>query len=731
LSPRPLSLPFGQLEAGTSAHLGATWDGGGVNFALFSAHATAVELCVYEPDAIHEIVRLPLAECTDHVWHGYLPGARPGLLYGYRVHGPYDPELGHRFNPHKLLLDPYAKGYAGSFRWTDAHCGYRVGPPRGGRGDLSFDRRDNAWALPKCRVVDAATDWGDDRRPSTSLADTVILEAHAKGFTMLDPAIPEALRGTYAGLAHPAAVAKLQRLGITALELLPVHELVDERALVNSGLVNYWGYNTIGFFAPATRYAGPASTGRSDPLVEFRAMVRALHAAGIEVILDVVYNHTAEGDEFGPTLSFRGIDNCSYYRLKHDARRWYDDVTGCGNTLNVAHPRVQQLVLDSLRWWVTAMHVDGFRFDLATALAREGGGFDPGCAFLDALRQDPVLRTVKLIAEPWDVATWETGRFPAGIAEWNDRFRDAVRSFWLTGAASAGDLARRLTASSDLFRHDGRMPQASINFVTAHDGFTAADVVSYLHKHNEANGQTNADGTNDNRSVNCGVEGPTDDRAILARRKRLVRALLATLLVAQGTPMLTAGDAEGRTQNGNNNAYCQDNATSWLDWETADAGLQAFVARLIALRRAHPALRRRRWFDGVPTPAGDRDLMWLFSDGSEMTPARWEDATVRAFGCLFGRYEPNEAAVLVLVNGGNVDVPFVLPAGYGAWRVAIDTARPGAAIDMTWPSTAARTAQPEPAVGQRRSDPADGSVVPPVVVPEHALLVLIAEGASA
>jgi glycogen operon protein len=682
LSPRnAATLPVGALEAGEALHLGATWDGGGVNFALFSAHAQQVELCLYDADTVHEVARVPLAACTVQVGHGYLPGARPGLLYGYRVHGPYDPEQGHRFNPNKLLLDPYARAYAGAFRWTDAHCGYRVGPSRTARGDLSFDRRDNAWALPKCRVVEAAVSWGDDRRPRTAWAETVILEAHVKGFTMLDPDIPEPLRGTYAGLAHPAAIAKLQRLGVTAVELLPLHEFVDERGLVTQGLVNYWGYNSLGFFAPASRYAGVPDT-HPEPATEFRVLVRALHRAGIEVILDVVYNHTAEGDEFGPTLSFRGIDNASYYRLKAEGRRWYDDVTGCGNTLNVAHPRVQQLVLDSLRWWVTDMHVDGFRFDLMTALAREGGGFDPGSAFLDALRQDPILRTVKLIAEPWDVATWETGRFPTGFAEWNDRFRDAARGFWLTGSVTAGELARRLTASSDLFRHDGRMPQASVNFVTAHDGFTVADVVSYAGKHNAANGQDNRDGTDDNRSINCGVEGPTTDAAILALRHRLQRTLLATLLLAQGTPMLTAGDAEGRTQGGNNNAYCQDNAISWVDWSQTDAALQDFVARLVALRRAQPGLRRKRWFEGVPTPFGERDLTWLWIDGTEMTPARWDDASSRTFGCQFGRLAADESAVLLLVNGSEVDTPFALPSLAGAaWQLALDTADPVAGAE--------------------------------------------------
>jgi glycogen operon protein len=500
--------------------------------------------------------------------------------------------------------------------------------------------------------------------PRTPWTDTVILEAHVKGFTVMNPGVPEALRGTYAGFAHPASIARMRQLGITAVELLPIHEFIDERMLVQNDLVNYWGYNSIGFFAPATRYAGRIAENR-DPLVEFRAMVRALHRAGIEVILDVVYNHTAESDEFGPTLSFRGIDNASYYRLKSGNPRWYDDVTGVGNTLNAAHSRVLQMVLDSLRWWVTSMHVDGFRFDLATALARDGVSFDPGCAFLDALRQDPVLREVKLIVGAMGCDDLGNGRFPAGLAEWNDRFRDAARGFWLTGSTGAGELARRLAASSDLFRHDGRMPQASVNFVTAHDGFTLADLVSYTHKHNAANAQENRDGTDDNRSINCGIEGPTADPQVLALRLRLQRALLATLLIAQGTPMLTAGDAEGRTQGGNNNAYCQDNPLSWIDWDGRNEELQRFAARMIELRRMHPALRRSHWFDGSLTAIGDRDLAWLWRDGTEMTPARWEDADSRCFGFQFGRLDAAEATLLVLVNRGDIGVDFTLPVAPG------------------------------------------------------------------
>ncbi|OFZ99934.1 MAG: glycogen debranching enzyme GlgX [Betaproteobacteria bacterium RIFCSPLOWO2_02_FULL_62_17] len=656
-----------RMEPGRPYPLGATWDGAGVNFALFSAHAKRVELCLFENGATREIARLPLPECTDQVWHGYLPEARPGLSYGYRVHGLYDPERGHRFNPNKLLLDPYARAFAGTFKWTDAHCGYRIGNPA---GDLSFDERDNAWAMPRCRIVDTAYSWGDERAPRIPWADSVICEAHVKGYTMLNPEVPAALRGTYAGLAHPASIAHLKRLGVTALELLPVHEFVDERTLSHSGLSNYWGYNTVGFFAPAARYAGGM-----DPIAEFRAMVRRLHAADIEVILDVVYNHTGETNELGPTLCFRGIDNASYYRLRDGDRRRYDDITGCGNTLNTAHPRVLQMVMDSLRWWVGDMHVDGFRFDLATALAREHGGFDPGSAFLDALRQDPVLSPVKLIAEPWDLASCETGRFPPGLAEWNDRYRDAARGFWLGGGTSCGELARRIAASSDLFRHDGRVPQASINFITAHDGFTLADLVTYEKKHNEANGQSNRDGTDDNRSSNCGVEGPTTDAAVLAQRARLQRALLATLLLSQGVPMLTAGDEQGRTQQGNNNAYCQDNALAWIDWEGADSALRALTRQLIKLRQAHPALRRSFWFDGSPTATGDREIAWLSREGTGITKEQWEDASNRCFGFQLGRIATAETALLVLINGGNRDAEFKLPPSPGeAWILLLDTA---------------------------------------------------------
>ena len=662
-----------RVLAGRAHPLGATWDGAGVNFALFSEHAEAVDLCLFDADAAREVARIRLSERSDGVWHVYLPDARPGQAYGYRVHGPYDAPRGQRFNPHKLLLDPYARAYAGQFRWTDAHCGFRLGHAR---GDLSFDRRDNAWAMPRARVVDQAFDWGECRRPHTPWRDSVICEAHVKGYSMMNPDVPTHLRGTYAGFAHPASIARLVASGATAVELLPLHEFIDERMLVQNEQVNYWGYNSIGFFTAAARYAG----GR-DPAIEFRAMVRALHAAGLEVILDVVYNHTAEGDELGPTLSWRGIDNRSYYRLAEGDARRGSDLSGCGNTLNLNHPRVLQMVMDSLRFWVDEMHVDGFRFDLATALARGPAGFDARAAFLQALRQDPCLARVKLIVEPWDVATWETGRFPAGFAEWNDRYRDAVRGFWLTASVTCGELARRIAASSDLFRHNGRLPQASINFITAHDGFSLADLVAYEHKHNEANGQDNRDGNNDNRSINCGIEGPGQDPQINARRQRLMRALLATLFVSQGVPMLPAGDDQGRTQDGNNNAYCQDNPLTWIDWDGAERDLRSYCANLARLRRAHPALRRQVWFDGSPTAMGEPDVAWLARTGQPMSAADWDDQGNRCFGFQPGRIDSSESAILVLLNGGLQEVEFRLPPAPGApWQLALDSSQAAAGI---------------------------------------------------
>jgi glycogen operon protein len=658
-----------RLEPGRPWPLGASWDGGGINFALFSAHAERVELCMFDAQSTTEVARIALPVCTDQIWHGYLPGAGPGFVYGYRVHGRYDPVHGHRFNPHKLVIDPYARAFAGRFQWDAVHYDYRNGAEHAEPASGDYD---NAFAMMKCRVVDPAYSWGDDRPPRTPWADTVIYEVHVKGFTMAHPEVPESLRGTYAGFAHPAAIEHLQQLGITAVELLPVQEFIDEHALMRNGLVNYWGYNSLGYFAPAARYAG----GR-DPIIEFRTMVKALHAAGIEIILDVVYGHTCEGDKSGPTLAFRGIDNASYYWLNEQAKFNYVDVTGCGNTLNLSHPRVMQMVMDSLRYWVTEMHVDGFRFDLATALAREGGRFDAGASFLNALRQDPVLSQAKLIVEPWDTASYETGRFPAGFSEWNDKFRDAARGFWLTKDMHCSELAKRLTASSDLFRHDGRTPQASINFVTAHDGFTLSDLVSYGRKHNEANGQSNHDGMDHNRSINCGVEGGSADDAVLSARRRLQRALLATMFFSQGVPMLLAGDEQGRSQHGNNNAYCQDSPLSWLDWTGADVGLRNFTRRLIDLRRRHPGLHRTCWFDGSPTAVGEHDITWLSRYGTEMMPEHWEEWANNCLGFQLGRAHPAETVLLVLINGDQTEIPFILPAPPGsAWTMLIDTANP-------------------------------------------------------
>ncbi len=667
--------------------LGATWDGTGVNFALFSAHAEKVELCLFDPRGRRELERLPLPEYTDQVWHGYLPNARPGQVYGYRVSGPYDPARGHRFNPHKLLLDPYARALVGKLRWSDTLFGYRIGRPR---QDLGFDRRDSAPMMPKARVVEPAFTWGADRPPHRPWAETIVYELHVKGYTMTHPRVPKAMRGTFAGLASGPVLEHLAKLGVTAVELLPIQAFVDDRHLVENNLANFWGYNSIGYFAPDPRYL---ATGDVN---EVRTMVRRLHECGIEVILDVVYNHTAEGNHFGPTLSFRGIDNASYYRLMPNNLRSYIDDTGCGNTLNLSHPRVLQLVLDSLRYWVREMHIDGFRFDLATVLAREPHGYDPGSGFLDAVRQDPELARVKLIAEPWDIGPggYQLGNFPPGWAEWNDRFRDTVRRAWRGDPGTLPDLATRLAGSSDLFDHQGRRPWAAVNFVTCHDGVTLADLVSYQGKHNQANLEGNRDGPHDSLGCNHGVEGPSDDPAILELRRRQVRNLLATLLLAQGTPMLLAGDELGRTQCGNDNAYCQDNETSWLDWPAAaDADRQAliaFVARLVAVRRAHPVLRRARFLHGRDqAPDGGPDIAWLTAAGTPMTAGDWQDPATRCVGLrLDGRAGDHraedgtslaDAVVLIWFNIGDVEVPVMLPRAAGddgPWRPVLDTARP-------------------------------------------------------
>ena len=661
--------------------LGAVWDGEGVNFAIFSEHAEKVDLCLFDKSGRRELHCVSLSEQTDQVWHCYLPEARPGLLYGYRVHGPYDPANGLRFNHHKLLLDPYAKQIHGELKWSDSHFGYRVGHKQ---EDLSFDRRDSAPGMLKSVVVDPSFTWGTDRPPRIPWHQSVIYEMHVKGFTIRHPEVPPALRGTYAGLATAPVIDHLTRLGITAVELMPVHCFIDDRQLVARGLRNYWGYNTIGFFAPEPRYSATGT------LNEFKTMVKSLHSAGIEVILDVVYNHTAEGNQLGPTLSFRGIDNAVYYRPLPDNPRYYRDYTGTGNTLNMRHPRVLQLIMDSLRYWVLEMHVDGFRFDLAATLARELHEVDRLGAFLDIIHQDPVLSQVKLIAEPWDLGEggYQVGKFPVGWAEWNDRYRDVVRAYWKGDGGQIGELAYRITGSSDLYARSGRRPYASINFVTAHDGFTLQDLVSYDQKHNEANGEQNRDGADNNLSWNCGVEGPTDDPAVKVLRNQQKRNLMATLLLSQGVPMLLAGDPIGHSQQGNNNAYCQDNEISWMNWNegAAEQGLLTFVRRVIALRKNHPVFRRRNFFQGRAIKgAGVKDILWLMPDGREMTDEEWAQESARTVGVFLsgeGLGEQDERAhsitddnFLLLMNAHHEQVPFFLPtvaSGMG-WMTLIDT----------------------------------------------------------
>jgi len=672
---------------GQSYPRGATWDGEGVNFALFSQHAEKVELCLFDDTGRHERQRIEVRERTDHVWHCYLPEARPGQAYGYRVHGPYKPEEGHRFNPHKLLLDPYARDIVGALRWSDALYGYTIGHRR---EDLSFDRRDSAALMPKGRVLESAFTWGDDHRPRIPWKDMVIYELHVRGFTMRHPDVPAALRGTYAGLGCAPVVDYLRRLGVTTVELLPVHAYANDRHLAERRLQNYWGYNTLGFFAPEPRYSA------SRKVKEFKTMVKTLHSAGIEVILDVVYNHSCEGNQLGPTLSLRGIDNAAYYIVNGDNRRYYDDFTGCGNTLNLQHPRALQLVMDSLRYWVEEMHVDGFRFDLASALAREGGRVEHLSGFFDAIRQDPTLNRVKLIAEPWDLGHggYQVGNFPAGWAEWNDRYRDSMRGYWKGDGGLIGDVAKRLTGSSDLYAWSGKRPHASINFVTAHDGFTLNDLVSYNDKHNEANLEDNRDGNSNNVSWNCGVEGPTDDPEIRSLRERQKRNLFATLLLAQGVPMLLSGDELGQTQNGNNNAYCQDNELAWIDWTPNDerTALLDFVRRLIALRKRHPTFRRRSFFQGQALgDAAAKDLAWLRPDGQEMGPDDWNDANTRCLGMLISGDGIQDAGshgelvrdddFLLLLNAHHDDVPFVLPEGASPWRRSLDSADPASGFD--------------------------------------------------
>jgi isoamylase len=669
--------------------LGASWDGQGVNFAIFSAHATRVELCLFDsPVAVRESVRLTLPERSEDVWHGYVPGLSPGQLYGYRVYGPYLPQQGHRFNPHKLLIDPYARALSGTIQWDKAMYGYRVDSPY---TDLTIGKRDSAPYIPRSVVVDPHFDWGDDAPPATPLRESVIYELHVKGFTQQHPEVPPALRGTYAGLSSPPAIAYLKDLGVTAVELLPIQQFVNDQHLSDRGLTNYWGYQTINFFSPDVRYASAGTQG--EQVAEFKQMVKELHAAGIEIILDVVYNHTGEGNQLGPTLSLRGVDNASYYRLVPENPRYYMDYTGTGNSLNTVNPRALQLVIDSLRYWVTEMRVDGFRFDLARTLARGLNDADRPSAFFDIIKQDPILSQVKLIAEPWDVGHdgYWVGRFPAPWAEWNGKYRDNIRSFWKGDMGQAAEFASRFMGSSDLYKHNGRRPSHSVNFVTAHDGFTMRDLVSYNQKHNEANGEGNRDGDNHNNSWNCGVEGPTDDPEIRDLRMRQIRNLLATLLLSQGTPMLLAGDERGRTQQGNNNAYCQDGPLSWLDWSPdAEAdSLLAFTRMLIGLRRDHPILRRRNFFAGSVTPGGaEYDVEWLSPDGQEVGPPLWNTPDLHCIGLLLNGKAMREHdeqgrpvrddVLLLLFNAGHEPVPFILPdwPDDPFWEVLIDTACP-------------------------------------------------------
>jgi isoamylase len=671
------------IREGKPFPLGATWDGLGVNFALFSAHATKVELCIFDARGERELERIELPEYTDEVWHGYLPSARPGTVYAYRVHGPFEPDAGHRFNPNKLVIDPYAKQLVGQLRWGPELFGYRFDHPD---KDRSYDDSDSASLMQKCRVIDPAFTWGSSRKPKTPWERTILYEMHVKGFTKLHLLVPETERGTFAGLANSQIPGYLRSLGVTSAELLPVHAFVDDSYLVEKGLRNYWGYNSLAFFAPEPRYL---QTGFAT---EFKTMVNQFHAAGIEVILDVVYNHTAEGNELGPTLSFKGIDNASYYRLMPDNKRYYINDTGTGNTVNLSHQRVLQLVADSLRYWATEMRVDGFRFDLATILGREPYGFDEGGGFLDACRQDPVLSGVKLIAEPWDIGPggYQVGQFPPGWAEWNDKFRDTVRRFWKGDAGMLPDLAKRISGSGDLFNKRGRKRWASINFVTAHDGFNLNDLVSYNDKHNEANGEGNRDGHSDNHSWNHGAEGSTEDADILALRQRQKRNLLATVLLSHGTPMLLAGDEFGHSQGGNNNAYAQDNETTWLDWLAIDApgrALRDFTRKLIAIRRAYPILSRGRFVVGTYNDELEvKDVAWLSPTGDQMTQEQWDDPNAKCFGMLLdGRAQESgilrrgdDATVLLIYNSHFDVVNFTLPVVPEGlhWERLIDTNQP-------------------------------------------------------
>jgi isoamylase len=670
-----------------SAHpLGATYDGSGTNFAIFSEAAERVELCLFDED--RNETRLEVTEVDAYVWHCYVPEVQPGQRYGYRVHGPYAPADGKRANPNKLLIDPYAKATHGSIDWSQALFSYDFGDPD------SRNDEDSAPHTMLSVVTNPYFDWSGDRHPRTPYSQTVIYEAHVKGLTQLNEHIPEAMRGTYAGIAHPAIIEHLQKLGITAIELMPVHQFVNDSTLQEKGLNNYWGYNTIGFFAPHSEYSATHESGQQ--VQEFKAMVRDLHSAGIEVILDVVYNHTAEGNHLGPTLSFRGIDNEAYYRLEEDDKRYYTDYTGTGNSLNVRQPHSLQLIMDSLRYWVTEMHVDGFRFDLAATLAREFYDVDRLSSFFELVQQDPVVQQVKLIAEPWDIGPggYQVGNFPPQWTEWNGKYRDTVRDFWRGEPSALGEFAARLTGSADLYEASGRRPRASVNFVTAHDGFTLRDLVSYNEKHNEANGENNNDGESHNRSWNCGVEGHTDDPAVLVLRARQQRNLIATLLLSQGVPMILHGDELGRTQQGNNNGYAQDSELTWVHWDQADVPLIEFTAAVSRLRKEHPIFRRSRFFDGRPVSRGEGeplpDLAWLGTDGQEMHPDDWDEGLARTVGVFFNGQGIGERDArgqrlvdvnfLLLFNAGDEDVEFVLPPEeYSAeWEIVVDTAGEGA-----------------------------------------------------
>ncbi len=663
------------IDDGQPLPLGATFDGKGVNFALFSAHASGVELCLFDQTGRREMNRVRLPGRSNQIWHGYIAGLAPGQLYGYRVHGPYDPNRGHRFNPHKLLIDPYARQLSGAIRWHDALFGYRLGAHR---GDLTADRRDSAPMMPKCVVEDPSYHWGDDRPPLRPWSDSLIYEAHVKGLTQFHPEIEPKARGTYAALGHPAVVEHLVKLGITAVELLPIHAFSDDRFLVEKGLRNYWGYSTLAFFAPEPRYLGASG------VVGLKQAIRALHDAGIEVILDVVYNHTAEGNHLGPTLSFRGIDNLSYYKAPPDNPRFSWDSTGTGNTLNVNHPRVLQMVLDSLRHWVSDYHVDGFRFDLASTLLRQPYDVNEHASFLLAVGQDPVLSRVKLVAEPWDVGAggYRLGGFPPGWSEWNDQFRDTVRAYWRGDPGLLPALARAMTGSREIFEHNGRQPWASVNYVCSHDGFTLEDLVSYNDRHNEANQENNQDGHGNNLSWNCGVEGLTDDKVILALRARQKRNLLATVFLSQGVPMLLMGDELARTQKGNNNAYCQDNDLSWLNWKGAlavDADLLEFVRALAALRHRHDAFRRKRFLTGERVAGNHlKDIYWLAPEGREMTPEDWNDGGRRTLGMQIGNDAPDGQRFLVLVNASPDPATFSLAADFPSerWSAVFDARLP-------------------------------------------------------